>query len=537
MPIRMVDDDPNQEGNYQDDNNNDYNEGRGSDQASGGGGFGGALLLVPVLGWLLKRPKLLLLAAVLAAAYFFIVKPMLSSQSAETGGGGQVSQIDESKPMPTTGAQFDPKKYDSTEVFEPLDASGVAIPLPDHASLERFAPRRMNQGEQGSCVAWSAAYAARTIMEASSTGVEPNSIAFSPSYLYNQIHLPNCQGSLLPDAMKVMMYKGSLPLKMFPYDENTCERLPNGQAHTFAQNYKMRGFQRLTVDDGDKRVELNAIKQNLAAGAPVVIGMMVPRSFMQGMYGEKVWHPGRNDNPEQTMGGHAMCVIGYDDNLEGGAFQIMNSWGNDWGQNGIGWVRYRDFANFNKEAYGLYPMPKRDAALQRKFACAIGMIMPDRKFIPIRSVGNGEFESTVKVPKGTKFKMYVKNEEECYTYVFGAETNGSSYVLFPYTAKHSPFCGITGVRLFPRNQSLMVDQAGVKDYMAVVVTKKPIDYNAVNRRINATSGASYAAKVKGALASIAIPNVQFASDGNAMQFSTIAPADNKAVVCVVGINK
>jgi hypothetical protein len=520
MAIKMVQDDPNEQGGYQPENNDDY---QGNEQGSSGGS-GSFLFLIPILGWLLKRPKLLLLAAVLAGLYFFVLKPMMSDSSS----GGDWHR--------TTGADFNPQKYDSTEVFEALDNSNTANnALPTEASLLRFAPARKNQGEQGSCVAWSAAYAARTIMEASAAGADPNSIAFSPSYLYNQIHLPDCQGSLLPDAMKVMLYKGSVPLKFFPYTPNSCDVMPNNQAHNFAGQYKIRGCQRLTKGANDQSTDLQAMKQYLAQGGPVIIGMMVPRSFMQNMMGEKVWHPLSRDNPDQTEGGHAMCVIGYDDKLEGGAFQIMNSWGPEWGENGIGWVRYRDFARFNKEAYGLYPLQKSGTALNRQFKCALGMVIDGKQFIPLQNRGNGNFTSTTKVPKGTKFKMYIKNEIECYTYIF-AEDNLKSNVLFPYTTKHSPFCGITGVRLFPKDFSMQVDAVGTKDKMAVVVTKQAIDYNMLNAKINSASG-DYAQKVRSAVGAMALGNVQFGSDGNTMQFSAQAPADNKAVVCIVELDK
>jgi Papain family cysteine protease len=526
MPIRMVEDDS-AESQYDPQQDNDH---RSRESSSGGGGIGSTAMLIPVVGWLFKRPKLLLLVAALAAAYFFVLKPMMAGDIGGKHNNGK-------GPTQKTGANFDAKKYDSAEVFVPLDNSGIGVALPERFSLERFAPTRKNQGEQGSCVAWSSAYAARTIMEAASSGIDPNSIAFSPSYLYNQIHLPDCQGALLPDAMKMMLYKGSVPEKYFPYDPSTCDRMPNNQAHGLAQQYRTRGFQRLTRSESDSRVDFMAIKQNLAQGAPVVIGMMVPRSFMQGMYGEKMWYPERGEDPDRgNVGGHAMCVIGYDDNLEGGAFQIMNSWGPQWGENGIGWIRYPDFMKFNKEAFGLYPLPNKDAALQRKFACAIGMVTKDKNFLPIQAKGNGVFETTSKIPKGTLFKMYVKNEVECYTYIFGQETNLSSYVLFPYTAKHSPFCGITGVRLFPRDFNMKVDDQGTKDYMAVVTTKKPINYTELNQKINAAKG-DYTTKVKTALAAMSISNVQYGTDGKSMQFSAMAPSENKAVVCVVEINK
>lgn len=74
----------------------------------------------------------------------------------------------------------------------------------------RFADRG-NQGQQGSCVAWSCAYSAQTILTAAATGQDPNRIIFSPSYLYNQIKLEGCQGSYIQRAMESMSRNGGVP--------------------------------------------------------------------------------------------------------------------------------------------------------------------------------------------------------------------------------------------------------------------------------------------------------------------------------------
>jgi len=79
-----------------------------------------------------------------------------------------------------------------------------------------------------------------------------------------------------------------------------------------------------------------------------------------------------------------MCVIGYDDRKEGGAFQIMNSWGNDWGNNGIGWVLYKDFKAFVREAYGLNPLPKNGAAIAQNLSCQIGLVNEQKEYIPLK---------------------------------------------------------------------------------------------------------------------------------------------------------
>ena len=70
--------------------------------------------------------------------------------------------------------------------------------------------------------------------------------------------------------------------------------------------------------------------------------MMVGGSFMQDMAGQEVWIPTESDYQQRGFGGHAMCVIGYDDfkfrDEEAGGFQIMNSWGPGMGQerHGVG---------------------------------------------------------------------------------------------------------------------------------------------------------------------------------------------------------
>jgi hypothetical protein len=92
-------------------------------------------------------------------------------------------------------------------------------------------------------------------------------------------------------------------------------------------------------------------------------------------------------------------------------------------------------------------------------------------------------------------------------------------VLFPYKPAHSPYCGITGFRLFPRKESIQADEVGNKEFMGIVVSKKQIDYNALNTAINA------------------ITNVSFNNGANgSMNFKSIT--DPKSIVaCVVEIDK
>ena len=158
------------------------------------------------------------------------------------------------------------------------------------------------------------------------------------------------------DALKTLQ-AGSVTLQEFPYHDDDCDRQPNAALKQRAAQNRITGYNRLTEGGDDYGIDVQGIKQNLAQGAPVVIGAMVTESF-QYMKGSRCWQP---EGGDRVLGGHAMCVVGYDDSKEGGAFKIMNSWGSDWGDRGFGWVRYREFKGFCKEAYGLHPLPRKQA--------------------------------------------------------------------------------------------------------------------------------------------------------------------------------
>jgi hypothetical protein len=515
------------------DDPNDQFDNSGDDSGSGGrrppGGGGGLFQLLPLLFGLIKNPIGLVLVLLVGGFLYFK--------------GGCNSLTQQASSTFTMGGILDPKEFDKAPVYEGLDESKNN--LPEAVSLLKFAPHPGNQGQQGSCVAWSSAYGARTILEASSTGVNPDQTAFSPSFLYNQIGLDGCQGSYIIRAMENMTKVGAVPLDQFPYDETDCSRQPSAQLKNEASQYRMLGFTRLTSGESVNNLDLYAIKQHLAKDVPVVIGMMVGGSFMQDMIGKEVWHPADDDYSMMGFGGHAMCVIGYDDRKEGGAFQILNSWGNEWGQNGVGWVRYNDFKHFTKEAYGLNPIPKSGSAAAKDLDCSIGLVENKTKqYIRLKLKNNNIFETADPIIKGTQFKMEVKNSSACYVYVLGMETDGSSYVLFPYPmksnpsrTKFSPYCGITGYRLFPRGMSMMADSIGNKDYMAVVVSKDSLSVFALNEAVNNKRSSGFTQAINTAVSQYAITGVNFSntSDGT-INFKTEA-AEKVAVACVVEIDK
>src|SRR5690606_10526214 len=152
------------------------------------------------------------------------------------------------------------------------------------------------------------------------------------------------------------------------------------------------------------------------------------------------------------------------------------------------------------------------------------------------------FQTITPISIGTRFKLEVQNTTECYIYIFGQETDGSSYVLFPYlkpgetVSKHAPYCGITGYRLFPKAQSLEADNIGNKDYIAIVTSKKELNYQLLNEAINNSAQPGFAAKVNDALkSSLVSPSESAAADGR-IYFKANASA-GQAVATIVAFDK
>ena len=489
------------------------------DRNNDGGGGNFLLKMLPfILFFFFKRPKLgLALLLILGAAYYF-----------SDGFDGMLSVDENTSTLFSTGADYDEVKYDRTLVFPAL-ASNHKNNFPSQVSLLQYAPQRRNQGRQGSCVGWASAYAAHSILYAQATGENPERVAFSPAFLYNQIALSGCQGAYLSDALKSMSEVGSLPFQSFLYDETSCEATPSYSQKSQASAFKILGYNRLSQGGYDYEVDIEGIRQNIAQGAPVVIGMQVGGSFMTQMYGQSDWRPTSSDRKLRGFSGHAMAVIGYDDNRNGGSFQVMNSWGKSWGDNGVFWIRYSDFEYFVKEAYGLSPMQIRQEDAN-KLAVKFGIIdKVSRQNIPLRRIKSNVYRT--QIAKEQRFKLEVTNATACHIYILTEEIDGSTTVLFPYE-KYSPYCGVVGTRLFPEGQSLYPDEDGNLDRFAILVAKSEIDINQLNRQIKNSRANGFREKVMAAIGTQHIRDISFKDGMETIDFEGDLNGRNVASIII-----
>jgi hypothetical protein len=167
-----------------------------------------------------------------------------------------------------------------------------------------------------------------------------------------------------------------------------------------------------------------------------------------------------------------------------------------------------------------------------KLAAKVGLISnATGNLIALAKDGERIYRTRTPINKGDKFKVAITNTVESYIYVFGQETDGSSYVLFPYTDKHSAYCGIVGTRVFPRDFSMVADDLGSRDRIAVIISKEELNHKEVNQAINSSQQPTYARKVQEIVSQVSATTVKFTDTEGAIDFD--ATLNGKNVVAVV----
>lgn len=405
-----------------------------------------------------------------------------------------------------TGLLPDDGTYNTLPEKAQLIARDYTV-LPSAHSLKRYTPVVRSQSQFGTCTAWATVYAGRTIAEAVSNGwTDQQRItreAFSPLYVYAQIKHsddPNCQrGSHIFHALDILKSQGVVKISDF---DNMCA---NSGEITPALTQKAAPYK---IDDYFTLFKLNAlsnetkvnrVKKAIAEDCPVLIAMHLPKSFHQAG-GD--WS-GIDVDPSKH-GYHAMCVVGYDDNHPGGgAFEIMNSWGRNWGDQGFTWVKYNDFGKYVDQAYEMYvskkdninPLNGKSLGGEIVLRLSTGEEMKARY-----NESENSYLLTDSYISGTRYRAYITNNEPAYVYVIGSDLTNTPTTVFPPSATISPALTYksNSVAIPDERYYIEMDQNSGIDYMCVLYSLEPLDINLIKNQIKAHSG-SFVQKVHAAL--------------------------------------
>ena len=192
--------------------------------------------------------------------------------------------------------------------------------IPESYSLKNFVKQVKNQGSIGSCGAHAYTTALEVLFSMRNDAVEL-------SELFHYYVTREIEGTvLLDDGMelrngaKALAEQGVCFETQHAYHPLLFDVEPTNLARITAQWLTIKEYRRVN--------SFEEIKQSIAQGLPVVIGVRVDNKFFADKTGDI------KRLSDTLLGGHAVCAVGYDkDRIE-----IVNSWSQSWGNSGFAWL-------------------------------------------------------------------------------------------------------------------------------------------------------------------------------------------------------
>lgn len=429
-----------------------------------------------------------------------------------------------------TGLIFNDEEYQRVPLKASLTRS-LYTHIPESFSLKKYAPIPKSQGSYGTCTAWSIAYAAMTILESKEENrtnrILSTQSTFSPGFIYKHIKNAedeNCKlGSSIRKALELVKTKG-VP-KYTEMKEVNCPTFIPPDIYSEASKHKIKDYAKIFgLYDGDD-FKVSATKKSLSQGNPVIIGMSTPDSFNNA---DSLWSPTESGG---NYGGHAMCVIGYDDNKYGGAFEFMNSWGTGWGDGGFTWVKYDDYSEFVKYAYEMIDIKSKKSGLN-SFAGSIRFKLADGSIAQAGYQSRGQYKMKQAFRSGERFRLYIKTTENAYVYAFGTDASQKIFPVFPHKKGISAAMNYTEneIALPDEQHYIQTDNTIGTDYLCVIFSKNPIDIAAVHKKVQAGTG-SFQQKINQALSTKLINPESIDFKDNAIRFK--ASDKSKTALAVI----
>jgi hypothetical protein len=210
----------------------------------------------------------------------------------------------------------------------PLQRLVKALPpvaLPPAVRLDYLVKRTMTQ-YCGDCVAYAGTAGMESYSDLPDGFLDP---IFLQGEAKKRDGLPYEEGTYPRVALDIMVKQGISPQKFMPAykrDASNCLWYPPSteQARQAALRYRLKAYARAW--------NIDEMKQALAAGKLLKVGVLVTSSFMKPVDGVVPLPDG------YLLGWHALLICGYDDTRQ--AFRFLNSWGPNWGDKAFGWLTY-----------------------------------------------------------------------------------------------------------------------------------------------------------------------------------------------------
>lgn len=413
--------------------------------------------------------------------------------------------------------------------------------LPPQFSVKPYCPKVGNQGAAQSCTGWSIGYSLMTMLEAirreESDADAIQKMAFSPRFVYDQLTGPKgtmcATGAEVPNILKFVRDTGNILFNEHPIQCSKYTR-PTTSIFQSANQHKIHTYSKLweTSLRNPPKDKKERVKKIVANKKPAVVVMKIDESFVNEKFKKvkerQVWTPKKDG----YISPHAMIVVGYNDGYE--AFELMNSFGADFGNQGFIWIGYKDFEKYCNQAYDIV---YKDPAQQYKSVPAAehptipptettaAPIVPEwTVFTEFLKVGKRRKEiyrrpmpTTLQDAKGnysadriyqskkSVFQIDIHTDRQQYFYVFSFDTTKTTILQFPFPEAYKEVNGIAkNGKIIPiadvkeslytlphKDYGIEFDENSGTDYYCLLFSLKELPIADIQRQIEYGQGTIY----------------------------------------------
>jgi len=243
--------------------------------------------------------------------------------------------------MESRKLNFKPSPPDSRDFIIKIDHDKLkALNVKSKVDLSPYCTSVKDQGSVGACTAFAGAGAMEYLQKKYNAAKDDD--IYSERFLYYATRVNTEQqpatednGAYIRDVIKTVVKYGVCKESTFPFNGDykmTPPQLAYDEATKF-QVLKYGKFQDGT-NTTDRAKFIQDIKANLELGFPVMVGF----TCFENLYDTK--SDGIVPLPSgQIIGGHAVLLVGYDDEKQ--LFKFKNSWTTNWGDSGYGYLPYQ----------------------------------------------------------------------------------------------------------------------------------------------------------------------------------------------------
>lgn len=257
------------------------------------------------------------------------------------------------------------KIAENFETISNIESLGFANNIPSSYSMEKYAV--VSKQEGSNCVGFAIAGALNILHNKANniTHFKEKLIQrFDPNFIYcslkdmNDVKCVsgdgcNC-GSHIVDGLELIKNYGCKKLVIKPRLEcaTTLSKSIHNTLSYMTDLYYIEDWYNFVdweKNNGKKtgrfRMDIDKMKKLICLDIPLITGVFVGESFndLNSIY----------KSPDEIAGAHAITIVGYNDNFNGGSFRVLNSYGDKWGDNGFFWISYKDLI-YNFSSSGVY---------------------------------------------------------------------------------------------------------------------------------------------------------------------------------------